>query len=70
VLIKKNNQIPCSGEREFVNDAANKDVIGIEVFQGDRPDGEEGEIAIRDCEKIGDMFLTGFGHYAAGDGKV
>ena len=70
VLIKKNTQIPCDGEREFVNDASNKATIGIEVFQGDRKDGKEGEIPIAECDKIGDMFLTGFGHYKAGEGKV
>lgn len=39
VLIKKNTQIPCEGEREFVNDTSNKETIGVEVYQGDRKDG-------------------------------
>ena len=44
VIIPKHTPIPCDGEREFVNDTDEKEVIGIEVFQGDNLDGGDGEI--------------------------
>jgi len=66
VIIPKNTPIPCDGEKDFVNDASDKEIIGISVFQGDNPDGGDGDIQTKNCQKIADMFLTGFGKYKAG----
>jgi molecular chaperone DnaK (HSP70) len=63
VLIPKNTKIPCWAEKDYVNDSSGKEIIALQVFQGDNPDGTDGPIFIKDCDKIGHMFMRGFGKY-------
>ena len=42
VLIPKNKEIPCEGVKDFANDASDKAIIAIQVYQGDNPDGSDG----------------------------
>ena len=42
VLIPKNTEIPCEAVKDFVNDASDKEIIAIQVYQGDNPDGTDG----------------------------
>ena len=60
VIIPKHTPIPCDGEKDYVNEGDFKEVVGLEVYQGDNPDGGD-YVPIEDCDKIADMCMTGFG---------
>jgi molecular chaperone DnaK (HSP70) len=46
------------------------DEIEILVYQGDRPDGSEGNIMISDCVKVSEVILSGFQDRKAGDSEI
>ena len=70
VLIPKNTKIPCVAEKDYVNADSGKEYIGLQVWQGDNPDGADGPISINNCDKIGHLLMKGFGKYEQGEGKI
>ena len=53
-----------------MNASSNMDEIEIEIYQGDNPDGSDGQIMIEDCAKVADMVLSGFEKRKAGESKI
>lgn len=70
VLIPKNTPIPFDMTKTYHNDSSNVDEIEILVYQGDNPNGSEGNIMISDCVKVAEVVLSGFQDRKAGDSEI